>query len=314
MPEKETLERARKDAAEGKASFYSGGRICPRRNRPRARRQTWRAVSQASNCYRAFQGPPRRCKATSAQRFGRFAQKSGAEITRAAKSKRRPSITRSRATESALRRESHQGASHSALSKQAKKAAASQETTKPQEGRTKSRSNPQSCLTADHGSYGSFLHDKFREISWRFYLQRNPRCYPSCRHYILGTRTFRMDSTRRDFFKVSAIGLAASSASALSLLLLELLAAPISVWLTSGKSRFSPANSLSWTSGKAAGAVIDLHPESKFQEVLGFGAAFTDASCYVLNQLEPSSRASLFHELFNPSEMGFEHGADLNRG
>jgi len=57
---------------------------------------------------------------------------------------------------------------------------------------------------------------------------------------------------------------------------------------------------MSWTSGKASGAVIDLHPESKFQEVLGFGAAFTDASCYVLNQLESSSRGTLFHELFHP--------------
>ena len=37
-------------------------------------------------------------------------------------------------------------------------------------------------------------------------------------------------------------------------------------------------------------------------------AAFTDASCYVLNQLESSSRAALFHEWFHPSEMGFNMG------
>jgi len=117
-----------------------------------------------------------------------------------------------------------------------------------------------------------------------------------------------MDSTRRDFIKVSAMGLAASSASGPSAFAARTFAAPISVWVASGNSRFSLANSISWTSGKASGAVIDLHPESKFQEVLGFGAAFTDASCYVLNQLESSSRGTLFHELFHPSRWGSTRG------
>jgi glucosylceramidase len=118
-----------------------------------------------------------------------------------------------------------------------------------------------------------------------------------------------MDPTRREFLKASAISLAASTASALPAFAATTPSSgAISVWLTSGKSRFAPADSISWTSGKAAGVVIDLHPATRFQEVLGFGAAFTDASCYVLNQLEPSSRASLFHELFHPSEMGFNVG------
>ena len=42
----------------------------------------------------------------------------------------------------------------------------------------------------------------------------------------------------------------------------------------------------------------------KFQEILGFGGAFTDATCYTFDQLEPAAREQLFHEMFHPSEMG----------
>jgi len=38
--------------------------------------------------------------------------------------------------------------------------------------------------------------------------------------------------------------------------------------------------------------------------MLGFGAAFTDAACYMFNQLSASAREPLFHDLFHPSEMG----------
>jgi glucosylceramidase len=46
----------------------------------------------------------------------------------------------------------------------------------------------------------------------------------------------------------------------------------------------------------------------KFQELLGFGGAFTDATCYTFNRLSPPEREKLFHELFHPSEMGLSIG------
>ena len=55
----------------------------------------------------------------------------------------------------------------------------------------------------------------------------------------------------------------------------------------------------------APGAVqIVLNPTLKFQEILGFGGAFTDAACYTFNRLTPSAREKLLHEMFHPSEMG----------
>ncbi len=117
--------------------------------------------------------------------------------------------------------------------------------------------------------------------------------------------------TRRDFLKFSAAGLAASAATQ------ALGAQPspnptgprspeITVRVTDEKRRFEIAPALAWrpNSGKLSGEIITLEPEKKFQEILGFGAAFTDASCYMFSQLPEDSRQQLFHELFHPSELG----------
>jgi glucosylceramidase len=118
------------------------------------------------------------------------------------------------------------------------------------------------------------------------------------------------ESTRRDFLKMSA-GLAAGAtvksppawdpfapadASAHS----------ISVRVTDEKHRFEQMPDIAWRpiAGQPAGEVIVLNPEVKFQEILGFGAAFTDASCYVFSQLSEDARVQLFHELFHPSGLG----------
>jgi glucosylceramidase len=47
-----------------------------------------------------------------------------------------------------------------------------------------------------------------------------------------------------------------------------------------------------------------LNPSKKFQAILGFGAAFTDAACYMFNQLAAPVRVQLFHEMFLSSQLG----------
>jgi len=83
-------------------------------------------------------------------------------------------------------------------------------------------------------------------------------------------------------------------------------AAEITVRVTDKKRRFETTSPLAWRqgSGQRSAETIALNPEKKFQEILGFGAAFTDASCYMFNQLSADSREQLFHELFHPSELG----------
>jgi glucosylceramidase len=76
-------------------------------------------------------------------------------------------------------------------------------------------------------------------------------------------------------------------------------------WVTAGSKRWAQEAPLQWQPAAAlSGAGIVLDPGRQFQEVLGFGAAFTDAACYVLSRLAPQAREALFREFFHPSELG----------
>jgi glucosylceramidase len=113
------------------------------------------------------------------------------------------------------------------------------------------------------------------------------------------------EQTRRTFLKLSAAGLAASTAPKFSVAIPAPASSQIEVHETGGSLRYAAAPALSWQSGAAAGDnVITLDPSQKFQEILGFGGAFTDAACYTFNRLDAPARESLFHELFHPSELG----------
>lgn len=113
------------------------------------------------------------------------------------------------------------------------------------------------------------------------------------------------EQTRRTFLKVSALGLAATTTSGFSAALPVTSSGEISVRVTGGTLRYTVAPPLSWRSAEAAGEnVLILDPSKRFQDVLGFGAAFTDAACYTFNRLDAPARDTLFHDLFHPSEMG----------
>jgi glucosylceramidase len=130
------------------------------------------------------------------------------------------------------------------------------------------------------------------------------------------------ETTRRKFMTSSALGLAATTAAA-TLPWLEASNAEaqapettsrapgprgseIVPWVTNEKLRFARMEPIRWqpVSGALPENGIVLDEEKKFQEILGFGAAFTDAACFMFNQLAAPQRERLFHELFHPSEMG----------
>jgi len=79
---------------------------------------------------------------------------------------------------------------------------------------------------------------------------------------------------------------------------------PVQVWSTFRDRRHAPGNALAWKpAGQVAPDAIALDPAATRQEILGFGAALTDASCYLLSQLRDDDRAALMHEIFDPGEM-----------
>ncbi|HEX9105787.1 MAG TPA: hypothetical protein VF832_01130, partial [Longimicrobiales bacterium] len=125
--------------------------------------------------------------------------------------------------------------------------------------------------------------------------------------------------SRRDFIRVGTAGLGAIAAAAGSIAEPASAesapapgrapAGPIRVAQTGGSLHHAERPALTWSGGAGRGGpAITLRPERQAQEVLGFGAAFTDAACYTFNRLTPEARAALFHELYHPSEMGFNVG------
>ena len=115
----------------------------------------------------------------------------------------------------------------------------------------------------------------------------------------------RMESSRRDLLKgASAAAAALAMAKGLPVLAETAVPGPVKVWSTYGDRRHTSGPALSWTPvSQVASDAIVLNPDATRQEVLGFGAAFTDASCWVLSQIPEEQRAALMHELFAPDEM-----------
>ena len=81
----------------------------------------------------------------------------------------------------------------------------------------------------------------------------------------------------------------------------------IEVFVTDASRRHAQAAPLTWAiaSGVPLRSAVTINPAEKAQPILGFGAALTDAACYVLNQMPQPGRDSLLNELFSPKEMAF---------
>lgn len=56
--------------------------------------------------------------------------------------------------------------------------------------------------------------------------------------------------------------------------------------------------------GRGSDALVKVDENQTFQEMLGFGVAFTDSACYVVNKLEPQKRTALMSELFDKEGLG----------
>jgi glucosylceramidase len=109
---------------------------------------------------------------------------------------------------------------------------------------------------------------------------------------------FMPESTRRDFLRLAA---AASLAASNGRLLWGSNAPKTQAWVTSKDRKLEEVKLPEWknVSGETPTGIV-LDPTKRYQPVLGFGAAFTDASCYILSQLDAEKRAALLAELFGP--------------
>jgi glucosylceramidase len=120
--------------------------------------------------------------------------------------------------------------------------------------------------------------------------------------------------TRRDFLRTAAGSVAATAAlkavpsSAAGASAEDAPSGDIQVRVTDAQRKFAPAPTISWRAASGTTDAIALDPSRTFQQHLGIGGAFTEATCYMFNSLPPPARQQLFHEMFDPSEMGLGAG------
>jgi glucosylceramidase len=108
-------------------------------------------------------------------------------------------------------------------------------------------------------------------------------------------------SDRRNFLKLLCA--AASAEPSYLRALAKLTVTPaVKAWRTSAGERFQPIEPPDWQSGvRASPLSIRVDPAQRSQQVLGFGAALTEASCYLLSQIDEGKRAAILEECFGAS-------------
>jgi glucosylceramidase len=126
-------------------------------------------------------------------------------------------------------------------------------------------------------------------------------------------------TTRRELLKYAGLGMSATAASALGMTVnataegyeAQAPTKPAQTEVTdkSGK-RLAAGAEIAWTkvAKKAAPPDITVDPTKPAQTILGFGAAFTDASCFTLSRLSDSDRANLLQTMFGQDQHALSMG------
>jgi hypothetical protein len=123
MPERETIERAHEDAREGKSPSTQAGEFV--REEMHHVREGKHGAANTKQAIAIGLSKARRAGVKLPARGSAATRKKAQQDTRASRSRRKPSSTRSRATERALKKQPRSAASRSSLSRQAKTVAAS---------------------------------------------------------------------------------------------------------------------------------------------------------------------------------------------
>ena len=110
--------------------------------------------------------------------------------------------------------------------------------------------------------------------------------------------------TRRGFLKAASATAAALAISNRMPVWAAETAGPVKVWATFRDRRHAALEPLAWKPAtQIAADAISLETGTPRQEILGFGAAITEASAYVLSRMSDADRQVVMHDLFSPDEM-----------
>src|ERR1700740_1914231 len=118
-------------------------------------------------------------------------------------------------------------------------------------------------------------------------------------------------ANRREFMKLVASASAAVAAADVIPAYAKSVGVPgrVRAWRTTRDAKFQPVPSPQWETEKDISPVaIHLDPATRYQEILGFGGAFTDASCYLMNQMTPDARPAFLSDLYGQSGLSLSVG------
>ena len=116
------------------------------------------------------------------------------------------------------------------------------------------------------------------------------------------------DINRRTFMKLAALVASSTTSSRLTAWTApdQPSGTQVQAWRTTGQQRCESITPPAWQTAASTSAMsIHLDPDQRYQQVLGFGAALTDASCYLLEELDTDKRKSLLNECFGSSGLRF---------
>jgi len=115
--------------------------------------------------------------------------------------------------------------------------------------------------------------------------------------------------SRRNFLQQASAFAAICSVKGLSLTAEEPRSAAPRAWISAGSRRLEPLDLGRWTpSGTPTPAAVEIDPARRFQSILGFGGAFTDASCYLFHQMPQATRHALLEDLLGPTGLRLSVG------
>lgn len=116
-------------------------------------------------------------------------------------------------------------------------------------------------------------------------------------------------NSRRRFLQQASAVAAVASVKGLSLQAQRGHHAPPRAWVTDPNRRYAPLTVGPWIpSGSAIPGAIAIDPAQRFQSILGFGGAFTDASCYLFGKMPQAARRQLLEDLYGSSGLRLSVG------
>ncbi len=118
-------------------------------------------------------------------------------------------------------------------------------------------------------------------------------------------------TSRRDFLKLAASAGASAAVAGMPQSHADSQGAPgrVRAWRTTKNQKFQSIESPQWETWPGVSPTgVHLDLGVRYQEVLGFGGAFTDASCYLFHWMSPQNRKSLLSELLGPEGLRLSVG------